>query len=44
MEQTVKAGRITKYVDLSIQMGQNQAKMRFFVTDLGNKDLILGYP
>ena len=39
-----KAGLITKYVDLSIQTGQKQAKMRFLIMDLGNKDLILGYP
>ena len=35
---------ITNYVDLSIQTGQKQAKMRFLITDLGNEDLILGYP
>ena len=39
-----KAGLITNYVDLSVQTGQKQAKMRFLITDLGNKDLILGYP
>ena len=39
-----KAGMITNYVDLSIQTGQKQAKMRFLITDLGNEDLILGYP
>ena len=39
-----KAGLITNYVDLSIQTGQKQAKMRFLITDLGNEDLILGYP
>ena len=39
-----KAGLITNYVDLSIQTGQKQAKMRFLIMDLGNKDLILGYP
>ena len=39
-----KAGLITNYVDLSIQTGQKQAKIRFLITDLGNKDLILGYP
>ena len=39
-----KAGQITEYVDLSIQMGKNQNKMRFLVTDLGHEDLILGYP
>ena len=39
-----KAGMITNYVDLSIQTRQKQAKMRFLITDLGNEDLILGYP
>ena len=39
-----KAGRITEYVDLSIQTGKKQTKMRFLVTDLGHEDLILGYP
>ena len=39
-----KAGLMTNYVDLSIQTGQKQAKMRFLITDLGNEDLILGYP
>ena len=31
-------------MDLSIQKGQKQAKLRFLITDLGNEDLILGYP
>ena len=31
-------------MDLSIQMGLKQNKMRFLVTDLGHEDLILGYP
>ena len=31
-------------MDLSVQTGQKQNKMRFLVTDLGHKDLILGYP
>ena len=39
-----KAGQITEYVDLSVQTGKNQNKMRFLVTDLGHEDLILGYP
>ena len=39
-----KAGRITEYVDLSVQTGKKQNKMRFLVTDLGQEDLILGYP
>ena len=39
-----KAGKITDYVDLSVQTGKKQDKMRFLVTDLGHEDLILGYP
>ena len=39
-----KAGRITEYMDLSVQTGKKQSKMRFLVTDLGHEDLILGYP
>ena len=39
-----KAGRITDYVDLSVQTRKGQAKMRFLVTDLGQEDLVLGYP
>ena len=39
-----KAGRITKYVDLSVQTGKKQNKMRFLIMDLGHEDLILGYP
>ena len=39
-----KAGRITEYVDLSVQTGKKQNKMRFLITDLGHEDLILGYP
>ena len=31
-------------MDLSIQTGKKQNKMRFLVTDLGHEDLILGYP
>ena len=39
-----KAGQITVYVDLSIQTGKKQNKMRFLITDLGHEDLILRYP
>ena len=31
-------------MDLSVQTGQKQNKMRFLVTNLGHEDLILGYP
>ena len=39
-----KVGRIMDYVDLNVQTGKKQNKMRFLVTDLGHEDLILGYP
>jgi hypothetical protein len=39
-----KAGMIAEYVDLNVQTGQRNAKMRFLITDLGLEDLILGYP
>ena len=31
-------------MDLNMQTGRKQNKMRFLVTDLGHEDLILGYP
>jgi hypothetical protein len=31
-------------VDLEVHTGDKEEKMRFLVTDLGNEDLILGYP
>ena len=33
-----------EYVDLNVQTGKKQNKMRFLITDLGHEDLILGYP
>ena len=35
---------ITDFVDLSIQVNQETAKMRFLIMDLGIEDAILGYP
>jgi hypothetical protein len=35
---------ILDYVDLNVQSGNKDTKMRFLVTDLGLEDLILGYP
>ena len=31
-------------MDLNVQTGKKQNKMRFLITDLGHEDLILGYP
>ena len=39
-----KARMITDFVDLSVQVNQEIAKMRFLITDLGIEDAILGYP
>ena len=38
-----KVGQITDYVDLNVQTGKKENKMRFLITDLGHEDLILGY-
>jgi hypothetical protein len=38
------AGQLTSFVDLKVQTGSREEKMRFLVTDLGNEDLILGTP
>ncbi len=39
-----RAGAITHYVDLGIQTNGRQKTIRFLVTNIGNEDLILGYP
>jgi hypothetical protein len=41
---TNRAGQLTSFVDLEVRTGSKDEKMRFLVTDLGNEDLILGYP
>ena len=35
---------LTRYVDLSVRTGKREETMRFLVTNLGNEELILGYP
>jgi hypothetical protein len=35
---------ISDYLDLNVQSGNKNTKMRFLVTDLGLEDPILGYP
>jgi len=37
-------GPITHYVDLDVQTGGNQKKIRFLITNVGNEDVVLGYP
>ena len=39
-----KAGTIKLYSDLLVKTGQHQKIMRFLVTDLGEDELVLGYP
>jgi len=39
-----KSGSIKYYTDLEMQMGSKRTNMRFFLTDLGDHKVILGYP
>ena len=39
-----KARTITHYTDLSVQTGQRRTLLRFFLTNIGGQDIILGYP
>ena len=39
-----KAGTITHYADLQVRCGIKIENMKFLVTDLGDDDIILGYP
>jgi predicted aspartyl protease len=39
-----KKGKITHYCWLRIQKGANDKLQRFFITDLGQDRIILGYP
>ena len=39
-----KGGELTNFIDLEVRTGNREEKMRFLVTDLGDEDLILGYP
>ena len=41
---TDKQGNITHFTDLEVQTGNKSVKMRFFLTDLGEQKVILGYP
>jgi hypothetical protein len=41
---TNRTGQLTSFVDLEVHTGSKEEKMCFLVTDLGNEDLILGYP
>jgi hypothetical protein len=37
-------GQITHYTDLAMKTGNRQIMMRFFLTNLGENKVILGYP
>lgn len=39
-----KQGTLKYYTNLSVQMGSRRVKMRFFLSDLGENKVILGYP
>ena len=39
-----KQGDITHFTDLEVQTGAKRVKMQFFLTDLGEQKVILGYP
>ena len=41
---TNKQGDLKLYVDLQVQTGRVKNNMCFFLTDLGNHQLIFGYP
>ena len=41
---TNKQGDLKYYTDLTMRTGTTTKKMRFFLSDLGNHQLILGYP
>ena len=37
-------GEIRYYVDLNMNHGATKVRLRFFLTDIGDRDIILGYP
>jgi hypothetical protein len=39
-----RAGQITHYLDLDVQTNGIYKEMRFLITDIGNEDILLGYP
>ena len=38
------AGEIKYYTDLEMSQGAKRVNLRFFLTDIGECDMILGYP
>jgi hypothetical protein len=41
---TNKSGMITHYLDLDVCTNKIHKQMRFLVTDIGNEEVLLGYP
>jgi hypothetical protein len=41
---TNKSGKITHYLDLDVYTKGIHKEMRFLITDIGSKDMLLGYP
>jgi hypothetical protein len=39
-----KAGSLKYYADVETRMGSKQTRLRYFLTDLGDNQVILGYP
>jgi hypothetical protein len=39
-----KAGSIKDFVDLQVQVGPKTEEMKFLITDLGEDEVVLGYP
>jgi hypothetical protein len=39
-----KSGKLKYYMDLNIRTGQNMTTLRFFLSDLGEHKVALGYP
>ena len=39
-----KSGKLKYYTDLNVQTGQNTTTLQFFLSDLGEHKVILGYP
>jgi hypothetical protein len=39
-----KAGHLRHYTDLQVKTGQNTRNLRFFLSDIGDNKVILGYP
>jgi len=44
MGQRTKTGTLKYYTDLEVQTGPKRTNMRFFLADLGDHKVILGYP